>query len=485
MEKNFFLRAWWVILLAAAFLLIYPALHERIPLLRDNLRAYNFYESLRSTRPKEKPRPKVKISPKPVPEVVNPSAEVQISAYDPNTNQYHGLTFLSAFFEKLRQRKSQIRVAYFGDSSIEGDLICQTFRDSLQKRFGGQGVGFVGIENPIPGFRQSVRLSFSPTWQRKTIVDKDPGRFPFGISGENFRAWFPRPAPVDSTLAPGLDTLAPPKPVRHWAEWGGSKSFYGTQAFSLVRLFYGQAQRDTLRQTKNKVTSTFNGRKRELLLDGAENVNSVILADTLTSRVRADFKISGALPLYGVSLETPKGIIVDNFSMRGNSGRSLMRIQGTDLQRFQELLDYDLIIFQYGLNVLNAKLKNYDWYTREMNQVIQHFQEAMPGVPILLVGPSDKSIKVGTVMHSDPSVYLITEAQRQSALDKSCAFFSLYEAMGGEDSMVEWVERRRPKLANLDYTHFNSNGAKVAGNFLLAFVLGGYQEYEHGFQPPH
>jgi hypothetical protein len=57
--------------------------------------------------------------------------------------------------------------------------------------------------------------------------------------------------------------------------------------------------------------------------------------------------------------------------------------------------------------------------------------------------------------------------------------------MGGEDSMVEWVERRRPKLANLDYTHFNSNGAKVAGNFLLAFVLGGYQEYEHGFQPPH
>ncbi len=485
MEKNAFGRAWWMVILAAVFLLAYPYLHDRVPFLKDKLRAYNFYESLRNTQPKNKKNKAVKAKAKvPAPVVVNPATEVQISAYAAD-NQFHGLTFLTPFFEKLRQKKGQIRVAYYGDSSIEGDLICQTFRDSLQKRFGGQGVGFVGISNPIPGFRQSVRLSFSNTWQRKTVIDKDPGRFPFGISGENFRALYPRPAPPDTTQPTAvLDTAPPPKPivVNHWSEWGGSKSFFGTRTFSLARLFYGQTMKDSLVHAKGKIRASFNGRSREIPLEGTERLNSVIIADSLTSRVRVDFKVPGTLPLYGVSLETPAGVIVDNFSLRGNSGRSLMRIEAEDLTAFQQVLDYDLIIFQYGLNVLNAKLQDYSWYTREMNQVIAHFQKAMPGVPILIVGPSDKSIKSGAIMHSDPSVYRITEAQRQSAMDKGCGFFSFYEAMGGEDSMVEWVEKRRPKLANLDYTHFNSNGAKVAGNYLLTFLLGGLNEYELAYQ---
>lgn len=485
MEKNAFGRAWLVIVLAAVWLLAYPFVHDRIPWLKDNLRSYNFYESLRNTQPKNKQHNVVKAkAKKPLPAPINPASDIQLSAYDAS-EQYHGLTYLVNFFEKLRQRKSQLRIAYYGDSSIEGDLICQTFRDSLQKRFGGKGVGYVGINNPIPGFRQSVRLSFSNNWQRKTVIDKDPGRFPFGISGENFRALFPRLIIPRDSLGNVIDTAPPPKPVavNHWVEWGASKSFYGTRSFSALRLFYGQNQADSTAQGGNrKVTSTYNGRSREFYLDGQESVNTIALADSVTTRVRADFKISGNLPLYGVSLETPNGIIVDNFSLRGNSGRSLMRITQEQLSDFQAVMDYDLIVLQYGLNVLNSKMLKYDWYTKEMNQVVDHYQKAMPGVPILIIGPSDKSIKVGAAMHSDPSVLRITEALRQSAMDKGCAYFSFYEVMGGEDSMVEWVERRHPKLANLDYTHFNSNGAKIAGNYLLTFLLGGFSEYELAYK---
>jgi len=485
MKTQVFGRAWLVILLAAVWLLAYPLVHDRIPWLKDNLRGYNFYESLRSTQPKTKQRDAAKAkAKKPLPPPVNPASDIQLSAYDAS-EQFHGLTYLVNFFEKLRQRKNQIRIAYYGDSSIEGDLICQTFRDSLQKRFGGKGVGYVGINNPIPGFRQSVRLSFSNNWQRKTVIDKDPGRFPFGISGENFRASFPRLVIPKDSLGNVIDTAPPPPPiaVNHWSEWGASQSFFGTRSFSSVRLFYGQNQADsTIQSSTRKVRSTYNGRSREVYLDGQAAVNTVVLADSVTTRMRADFKVPGNLPLYGVSLETPNGVIVDNFSLRGNSGRSLMRISQEQLSAFQTEMDYDLIILQYGLNVLNAKLLSYSWYTREMNQVIEHFQKAMPGVPILIIGPSDKSIKTGTAMHSDPSVYRITEALRQSAMDKGCAFFSFYEAMGGEDSMVEWVERRRPKLANLDYTHFNSNGAKIAGNYLLSFLLGGFSEYELAYK---
>jgi hypothetical protein len=53
---------------------------------------------------------------------------------------------LAKFAEKLHQlkttKKGKIRIAYFGDSMIEGDLLTQTLRKLLQKEFGGYGVGF-------------------------------------------------------------------------------------------------------------------------------------------------------------------------------------------------------------------------------------------------------------------------------------------------------------------------------------------------------
>ncbi len=59
------------------------------------------------------------------------------------TNFYKGnnVNALAFFSEKLHQlkttKKGKIRIAYFGDSMIEGDLLTQTLRKLLQKEFGG------------------------------------------------------------------------------------------------------------------------------------------------------------------------------------------------------------------------------------------------------------------------------------------------------------------------------------------------------------
>ena len=59
------------------------------------------------------------------------------------TNFYKGdsINALSIFSEKLHQlkttKKGKIRIAYFGDSMIEGDLLTQTLRKLLQQEFGG------------------------------------------------------------------------------------------------------------------------------------------------------------------------------------------------------------------------------------------------------------------------------------------------------------------------------------------------------------
>jgi len=51
--------------------------------------------------------------------------------------------FTKKLFELKSGKKRKIRIAYFGDSMIEGDLLTQTLRKLLQQTFGGSGVGFI------------------------------------------------------------------------------------------------------------------------------------------------------------------------------------------------------------------------------------------------------------------------------------------------------------------------------------------------------
>ena len=50
------------------------------------------------------------------------------------------------------------------------------------------------------------------------------------------------------------------------------------------------------------------------------------------------------------------------------------------------------------------------------------------------------------------------------------------DAMGGENSMVKWVEEL--KYANSDYVHFNYSGSKYASTLIFEFLMNAYQEYK-------
>jgi lysophospholipase L1-like esterase len=60
---------------------------------------------------------------------------------------------------------------------------------------------------------------------------------------------------------------------------------------------------------------------------------------------------------------------------------------------------------------------------------------------------------------------------RRAAIRSEAAFISLYELMGGNGSMVRWVEKERPRLASTDYTHFNFEGADRISQQLFQLFL--------------
>ena len=80
-------------------------------------------------------------------------------------------------------------------------------------------------------------------------------------------------------------------------------------------------------------------------------------------------------------------------------------------------------------------------------------------------------------MKTDAAVIPLNTAQKRYAIKSESSFVNLYMLMGGDGSMVKWVEAV-PSKANKDYTHFNHRGAKEVGNIIFTQVNQGYEMYK-------
>ncbi|MCR6720156.1 MAG: hypothetical protein NVV59_07580 [Chitinophagaceae bacterium] len=100
--------------------------------------------------------------------------------------QRSSLPTLAAKLSQLKTTgRGKVRIAYFGDSMIEGDLMSQTLRKLMQEQFGGQGVGFVPITSQVSHFRQTVSAVFSSGWKDENFKDGN-SRY-LHLSGHLFR----------------------------------------------------------------------------------------------------------------------------------------------------------------------------------------------------------------------------------------------------------------------------------------------------------
>jgi len=361
---------------------------------------------------------------------------------------------LAHFFQSLnagKKKKNKTRIAYFGDSMIEGDLISQDFRECMQDYFGGDGVGYVPITSIVAGFRTSVFHSFDG-WKTYNLLENVPSGHSLGIAGYCF---------VPNTMN-NVDT--------NNSTVGSSVKYTAVKRkhlnrFYETKLIYGKSEGE------NYVI--INGNRYKL---GGENLVNELVVNTSAQQINAKFQCKSPIDVYGFSLESDSGVFVDNFSFRGNSGLPIQKIKQAMYTSTNECLDYDLIILEYGLNAVNPIVTDFSWYERGMNVVIKHLQASFPNTSILLISVGDKSYRKDGVYETDPSVPILVEAQKRMAKDNKLAFWSLYDAMGGNGSMVKWVEGDTA-FANKDYTHFNFKGAHKVGKLLFSKIMSEYNDY--------
>jgi hypothetical protein len=352
--------------------------------------------------------------------------------------------FMTALRELKAGKRKKVRIAYFGDSMIEGDLITQDLRDLLQSEFGGNGVGFVPATSIVASFRSSIVHTFSPNWKDYHYKNDPPSNITLGLSGHTFypagSSWI-RYAPVKR---PHLD---------HFEE---------------VSVLYGRAAGNLI---INDHTYP---------LQGHEDLNALtLLADTARADLTLRFNGDEHLPVYGAAFESGEGIFVDNFSFRGISGIELGKLSRTMWEDVQQVRPYDLVVLHYGANVLwKPELTNYDWFEKPMSKVADSLRNMLPHTSILMVGCADKSYRKGGEYITAPGVKALMKSQHKIASRYGFAYWNLFHAMGGEGSMKRWVESDTA-MANKDYTHFNFRGASKVGALLYKAIMDEYQLEEH------
>ncbi|NMH29420.1 hypothetical protein G6047_15380 [Flavobacterium sp. SE-s28] len=374
---------------------------------------------------------------------------------DEKFEDYKGNQYLIPFFEKLYQLENSgegnVRIAYYGDSMTDGDMIVQDFRNDLQQKFGGEGVGFVSITSESAASRNSIKHDYSANWKMQSYLNVKYPKRPFGVNGHVFFA---------------NDTAH-----TEWVRYQIGRGKFN-KSLGKATLFYGRSGNDkaTVSYVSGKDTIY-----KKLTMSGL--LNTVNLLSGSSKAIKVNFNQADSIPVYGFNFDDGKGVHVDNFSQRGNSGIPISMFNVSLMNAFQAKLGYDLVILHYGTNVLNYGTKDYSWYERAMTKTVKRLHDCFPGAVILVVSTADKASKYGTEMKTDSAVVPLSNSQKRFALKTQSGFANLYMLMGGNGSMVKWVEEE-PAMAGKDYTHPNFKGAKKIASLLYGQLIQAYDQYK-------
>lgn len=237
-----------------------------------------------------------------------------------------GMAHFYALLDSLSRHKSigrPVRVAYYGDSFIEGDILVSDLRELMQARYGGYGVGWIDAGNELNKYKRTILHSFSGLTEHMVMKR---GSYTFANGGIAERYY-----PMASGASVSLHSKAE---YPHVAKW------------NVARLYCKAPAGLSINMSVDGGTSSF----RSL---GAASGLQVVETKQSMNNIHYSLSGSGAT-LFGVALESDNGIIIDNFSMRGSSGTTLSKIPEATLCDFNSKRPYDLIILQFGMNAITA-----------------------------------------------------------------------------------------------------------------------------------
>ena len=359
---------------------------------------------------------------------------------------------LQPFLDSLMSPSGQIRVMYYGDSQVEGDRISGKLRELLRQGRGGTGPGLFLPLMPVM-YTESVWIQSSSNWNRYNYVSYNDGV----ISNNRF-------GPLMVKCRYLAEEESTENPVKATVKVRPSNlADSATAYFDRLRIFYNCEE--------GPVIVRIVAGNNQLFLDTlavAPGVRETGCELKGVQQFTIEFEGCFSPDIYGISIESATGVVVDNIPLRGSAGLEFTMVDNPTLNEWMDMLKPDLIVLQYGLNIVRNVREEYSYYKRGIVRQVDIIKRAVPEVPVLIVGVTNMADVVGDSIKPFDNIKGISQAQKEAAIEAGAAFWDAYEEMGGSGSITDWVERR---LMQTDYTHLTYAGADTVASMIARDIF--------------
>ncbi len=387
----------------------------------------------------------------------NPLARIHIPA-----STWEGLTTfiedpqgaLNPFYAQLakvalKEANAMVRISHYGDSAIAADGMPSSARRLLQHTFGDGGHGFSLAAASNNWYRRKDIVWNSQAFQTEVYISDDAKDARYGFAG---------------TAAIGY---AGAKVT--WKTVEGPEGTVGTKA-SRFQVYYQAAK---------------GGGRIAVTVDGVENQVIDTESETKEDRVATievpdgahTFELKnaggGKTKIYGAVIERASGVVYDGLGTIGARDTRWLNMNSEHATNAIRQRGTDLGVFMYGGNQLEDK-SSMGRYQESLTEVVALWHTALEGKSCMLMSSIDHGERYRGRVRTVPRLVDIMKVQREVALAKGCAWFSLYDAMGGNGAIGEWFDKG---LAEGDLAHPTSKGAIVLGQIFYKALMKGFADY--------
>ena len=346
------------------------------------------------------------------------------------------------FIDKLATGE-KVRIAFMGDSFVEGDILTSDLREQLQSVFGGRGVGFVACDIPFATVRRTVKRA-SSGWSAYSVMK--PKSAPQDVADKFF---------VSGYVAKGSEGAT--------TRWTVTDAFEHLDSCTRARVLLYSRDTSLLKVTLNDTITN------EIEVAGYDHMREIYVE---AEEIKAlEVRVAkGDVICYGATIEGGEGVTIDNFSVRSNNGHAIFGTGAAINREIDEMLGYDVVVLQYGLNIMQKEQRRYTNYRNQLCDMIAYAERCFPDAAILVLGVSDRWVKNEESGRYEPigSVDALTSYQRAAADSTNVAFWNTSKAMAALGGMPAFVSKG---WAAKDYTHINFMGGKQIAKQLAYAII--------------
>lgn len=357
-------------------------------------------------------------------------------------------------FEEAQNLGKTYRIMYYGDSQIEMDRISSVLRQKLQEIFGGSGPNMIPAIQPVA----TISVSQSAAGLNRFAVYGDSSNQRANHNRYGVMAQF------SQVIGGGSVTFSK---TYH------SQAFDNVKEISTVSVLLGKNSQNFTATLKCGDIAT---EPKVLAANDSVSLITWVLPEDIQ---RGTINFKGNAEIYAVLLDGDSGVAVDNVALRGCSGTIFTRMNESVAQQSFDLLDTKLIIMQFGGNRMPGitSSKSISPYMAELEKQIDYMKRVAPDATLLFIGPADMGRSYGGKMGTWHGLPELNDSLRAMALRNDVAYWDMFNVMGGEGSMAQWV-KHKPALAGPDYIHFTFTGAQEIGSDLARSFITYYDFYK-------